>query len=56
MQTDLKNREELDIDVVNLTKTYNSNGKKVNVFEDFSFSVQRGKLIALVGPSVVSHK
>ena len=37
------------IEVRNLTKSYRHNGRKVTVFRDISFKVERGETVALLG-------
>jgi NitT/TauT family transport system ATP-binding protein len=51
MSNGKRDRTNLDLDVINLSKTFVSQGKQLRVFDKLSFSVERGKLIAFVGPS-----
>jgi NitT/TauT family transport system ATP-binding protein len=41
----------LDLDVINLSKTFVTQGDELRVFEKLSFTIERGKLVAFVGPS-----
>lgn len=43
--------DNLDLEVINLSKTFVVQGRQLKVFEKLSFSVKRGQLVAFVGPS-----
>lgn len=40
-----------DIEVINLSARYISNGRSLEVVKGLTFSVERGKLVAIIGPS-----
>jgi NitT/TauT family transport system ATP-binding protein len=39
------------IEVKNINKTFSVNGKKVTVFEDLSYGIDKGSFLSIVGPS-----